>query len=145
MEATTIISIIALIISFISILISNFNFNIDRQIQVEELKGKIITNLTYRGLDIVDHIENINNIEENYNIIKDLKTIAEKINYLRGKVEKFYKPSNLLGSRIIPKLYSIKNQLNDMEPVFNRLKQSVDEGNMEYVRNNVDGLIKRLG
>lgn len=146
MDLTIVISLVALGISIISILISLYNSDVDRRIQIEQIKGEMITLLTYRGVEILSHIKRLEMkpSEEKVELLKDLIKVAEGIVNVRQSIQKLPKLSPILGSFMIPDLYKIRNQIYDAEPIFDKLIEAIDNGDLMLIRQATDGLIERL-
>ena len=140
------ISLIALVISFISFLIALYNSHVDRLIQIEQLKGEMVTRMTYRGLEILTHIKEVKMepSEETVKLLNDLIKVAEGIVNIRQRLKKFPKVPFIGGSAIIPELHSIRNDIVDAEAIFDKLNKAVINWDLLEMRESIDGLIKRL-
>ena len=60
LDATTI-SLIALGVSIFSLIVALYNSEVDRRIQIEQLKGEMITRLTFRGIEMLGYIKQLEN------------------------------------------------------------------------------------
>ncbi len=140
------ISLIALGISFISFLIALYNSHVDRRIQIEQLKGEVVTRLTYRGLEILAYIKEVKmkQPEETVELLDNLIKVAEEIVNVRQSLKKIPKLPFISFSAIIPQLHSIRNDIMDAEPIFDKLSKAIIDWDLFEMRECIDGLIKRL-
>ncbi|MEA2096077.1 MAG: hypothetical protein U9P73_05220 [Candidatus Cloacimonadota bacterium] len=140
------ISLIALVISFISFLIALYNSHVDRLIQIEQLKGEMVTRLTYRGLEILTHIKEIKTkpSEETVELLDDFIKVAEGIVNIRQRLKKFPKLPYIGGSAIIPELHSLRNDIVDAEAIFEKLNEAINNWDLLEMRESINGLLERL-
>ncbi len=145
LDATTI-SLIALGISIFSLLIAFYNSDVDRRIQIEQLKGEMLTRLTYRGVDIIGDIKKLEMTpsEETFELLKDLIKVAEGIGNIRQGIMQLPKTPPIFGSAIMPSLQRTLNDIDDAEPIFDKLSEDIANWDLKEVRQTTDNLLERL-
>ena len=145
LDSTTI-SIAALIVSVISLMFAIYNFGVDRKIQFEQIKGELIYRLTFRGIEIISHIEKLCKCEaeEACERSKKLMKVSEGIVQIRKDLRELSKPPLFFVSSNVTELQQIRSEIQDAEPVFDKLNEAVSDLDFANIEKITKGLIERL-
>ena len=139
-----IISLVALGVSIISILFSMHNSGVNRQIQLEQLRGNIITRLTIRGIEIGAIAQKLlSQNPEQIKIIKILTEVGEGILDVRKKIKSMF-PAPFFTGWLTINLYKIKSDFEDSEYIFDNLKKAIDEADYKEAQTITEGLHERF-
>jgi hypothetical protein len=140
------ISLLALLVSVISLAVALYNTRVDRRIQLEHLKGEMMNRLTSRGIEILSHIEKLSLYpsEAVCEQCRQLIRVSEGIIEVRRVLKKFPELPLFPSSSALLQLQKARSSIEDAEPVFDRLGQAVSTLNLEEIGRISDGLVERL-
>ena len=150
---STIISVIALVISIISFAISIYQSGIDRNLQFEQLRGNLLNELTAKGLKLATETQQLlaqieNNpedqVQKKLEVVRKLTRIAEGFIEMRKSLKALESPPFFSTSKLLTKFTPIESELNDLEIIFDELFKSLKNKNLNDVNSSADGIIKRL-
>jgi hypothetical protein len=143
---STIISIGALFVSIISLVIAVYNFGVDRRIQIEQLKGEMVNRLTFRGIEILSHIDKLCRCgtEETCDRSKRLIKVSEGIVQVRKELKGLSRPPLFFVSSRVTELHQIRSEIQDAEPVFDKLNEAISDLDLEKIERITEGLASRL-
>ncbi len=141
------ISLIALIVSIISLLISSYRAGVDRKLQWEQLRGSVHSRLTSHGVELITMIDELRQLhtDEAEGLAKKLILIGQGIVDVRKRLRKMERPPLFQTSALITKVAPIKSDLDDAEPVFEELNTAIRKANFSKASEIADGLLKRIG
>lgn len=145
LEATTI-SLIALFVSILSLLLSLYNSDVDRRIQIEQLKGEMTTRLTFRGIEMLGYIKKLDMQKPEVTDVlkKNLIKVVDGIIEARRNLRTYPKSSPFFGSDIFTSLQRMRNDIEDAEPVFDKLREAFTDCDLKSIEQITDGLIERF-
>jgi hypothetical protein len=140
------ISLVALVVSIISLAISSYRAAVDRRLQWEQLRGSVQSRLTSRGVELLTLIEELRRFpgDETLAITKKLIRIAEALVDMRQHLKGMESPPLFHASSCITRFAPLKSEFEDAEPVFDKLRSEVMQSNFSQANLTADGLIQRL-
>jgi hypothetical protein len=140
------VSLIALAVSIASLGISSYRAAVDRRVQWEQLRGSILARLTSRGVELLTLIEELRRFpgDETFAIIRKLIRIAEGLVDMRQRLKRMEAPPLFYTSELITRFAPIKSEVEDAEPVFDKLRSDIMQSNFSEASLTADGLIQRF-
>ena len=107
---------------------------------------RALSSLTYRGVDIIGDIKKLEMTpsEETFELLKDLIKVAEGIGNIRQGIMQLLKTPPIFGSAIMPSLQRTLNDIDDAEPIFDKLSEDIANWDLKEVRQTTDNLLERL-
>lgn len=140
------ISIIALAVSIVSLIIAFYNSHIDRRIQVEQIRGEMVNRLTIRGVELIAAIEKIEieQTDEAVEILQTLLRVVQEMTDMRRRLKELPVIPPVLGSAVIPDLYRIRSEIEDMDPIFEALSKAIANKDLKEIRLGANGLLERI-
>jgi hypothetical protein len=141
-----VISLIALAVSILSLIISSYRAAVDRRLQWEHLRGSVRTQLASRGVELLTLIEELRRFpgDESITLIGKLIQIAEGIIDIRRKLKEMEAPPLFFTSALVTRFAPIKSDLDDAEPIFDKLRSDIMESNFSEANKVADGLLVRI-
>ena len=141
----TTISLIALCVSILSLLISVFQMRVDRGLQWEQLRGSLQTRLTIRCIEILALVDKITlNINpDSLSLIQKLTRMVEELVALRRDFRGL-KNLGIGKTLLLTKITAIKSDLDDADPVFDKLRLEISENDLVKANKTADGLLQRI-
>ena len=141
-----VISLVALGVSILSFIIATYRAAVDRRLQWEQLRGDIRVRLTSRGVELLTLIEELRRFpgDESFTLTKKLICIAEGIIDIRQKLKRMEVPPLFFTSALITRFAPIKSNLDDAEPIFDKLRSEIMQSNFSYAIMTADGLLERV-
>ncbi|MBU4201009.1 MAG: hypothetical protein KKG09_03165 [Verrucomicrobia bacterium] len=139
-------SITALAISILSLLISLYRAGVDRRIQLEQLRGEMRTRLTSWAVDVLSMIEGLKNYPspETVRTMEKLLDLAKATTDIRHGIQHLSVPICIPASLFAVEYHRLKNDTEDLEPLFNALSKEMEQSNFTKVNDIADGIIYRL-
>lgn len=140
------ISLIALVVSIISLLMSSYRAAVDRNLQWEQMRGAIQVRLTARGLDMLTVLEEVRRSSkvEATDLSRKIIRVVDGLVDMRKKLMEMETLPRFTASNCIIRLTSIKSSLDDADIIFDKLQASILDGNLSDASSNADGLLERL-
>src|SRR6185437_1752975 len=140
------ISIAALTASFLSLIISTYRAAVDRRLQWEQIRGDMQSRLTSRGVELLTLIEELNRFpgDETSDLIRKLIRIADGMVNIRQRLKEMKTPPWFYTSVLVTEVAPIKSELDEAEPVFDKLRSEIMGSHFPRASLTADGLIQRL-
>jgi hypothetical protein len=140
------ISLIALAVSIASLAISSYRAAVDRRLQWEQLRGSVLARLTSRGVELLTLIEELRRFpgDETFAITRKLIRIAEGLVDIRQRLKRMESPPLFYTSAFVTRFAPIKSEVEDAEPVFDKLRSEVMQSDFSHASLTADGLIQRF-
>ncbi len=140
------ISIAALIVSLVSLAFSLSRAGLDRRLQFEQMRGRVQTKLTTQGIELINMIEQLQLIDstEAHELSIKLIKIAEGLMNARRTLTEFEKPPRFRTSRLIAGFAPIASSIDNMEPVFEKLRAAIQTTDLSKAARVADGLLVQL-
>jgi hypothetical protein len=140
------ISVTALAVSAFSLILSTYRAGVDRRLQWEQFRGGIHARLTSRGVEILTMREELRRFptDESNSLIQKLLRISEAIWDIRKILKRMETPPPFFASAMITQIAPIKSDLDDAEPIFEKLVGAIRISDMQKADKLANGLIERL-
>ena len=145
MDPTTI-SLVALGVALVSLILSAHRGAVDRRLQLEQLRGEMRVRLTSRGVDLLSMIDALrqDNPPEGDSLIGKLVKVARGLVDVREDLRDLRMPFFVPASLFATNFQRIRDDIEDAEPVFKRLRRAIDERNFAEASQIADGLLERV-
>lgn len=145
LDATTI-SLIALGVAIFSLIVALYNSDVDRRIQIEQLKGEMVTRLTSRGLEMLGYIKRLDmrKSEETDELSQKFIKVMEGLVEVRKGLKEFPRSPPFFSSFTVPGLQRIRNDVEDMEPIFDKLSEAFADWDLKEIESLTNGLLERF-
>jgi hypothetical protein len=142
----TMISVTALGVSALSLLLSTYRAATDRRLQWEQSRGAAQARLTARALEIVTLIEEVRGsvAAGAGELASKLIQVAQGLTEIRESLKRMQIPPRFKAATLISSFAPIKSDLDDADPVFERLRAEVRQSNFGGASQTADGLLQRL-
>jgi hypothetical protein len=140
------ISLAALGVSMLSLWVSISRAAVDRRLQWEQMRGGMQTTLTAKGVELLTLIEELRRFsdDETLPLVDKLIRIAEGTVDIRQRLKRLGSPPFFSASHLTVELAPIKHDLDEAEPIFDKLRSTIAESKFSEAHRVADGLIERL-
>jgi hypothetical protein len=140
------ISLVVLVVSIASLAISSYRAAVDRRLQWEQLLGSVLARLTSRGVELLTLSEELRRFpgDETFAITRKLIRIAEGLVDIRQRLKRMESPRLFYTSALVTRFAPIKSEVEDAEPVFDKLRAEIMQSDFSQANLTADGLIQRF-
>jgi len=141
-----VISVAALAVSTLSLAMTLLTAAVNRRLQWEQMRGEIVNRLTARGIEIsmAVHTLRARNDPLTKPLTHQLIQVLEGLVGIRTRFRNMKLPAIFPYSMILTRMTPIKYEIDDVDPVFESMRSSIDDGNLEEAKKNADGLLRRF-
>ena len=94
-------------------------------------------------LSYIKQLEN-QKLEVADKLSQNLMKVMEGLVDVRQSFKNYPKPPPFFGSAIIPGLQRLRNDIEDAEPVYDKLREAFADGDLNEIEQLIDGLLERF-